>query len=183
MTEEQPVSAMGGQECPFCREKTLTLSEQEREIAYFGKVYLFSMSCSSCKYHKSDVECADHHDPARYTLEVTSAEDMSIRIVKSSEATVKIAHIGSIEPGEAANGYISNVEGILQRMKHAIEIAKETAEDDDEANKARNLIKKINRVVFGDEKIKIVIEDPTGNSAIISEKAIKEPMKGKKSKD
>jgi C4-type Zn-finger protein len=35
------------------------------------------------------------------------------------------------------------------------------------------MLKKINRVLWGSDSIKIIIEDPTGNSAIISEKAVK----------
>jgi len=180
MTETEP-EVLAGQPCPFCGNSTLTLTEQRKEIPYFGDVFLFSMSCSSCQYHKADLECVEVHEPARYTLEVSSEEDMKIRIVKASSGTVKIPNVMTIEPGEAANGYVTNVEGILNRMKHALEIAKDAAgEDEEEADKARNLLKKINKVIFGSEKIKMIIEDPNGNSAIISDKAVKEPLKGKK---
>ncbi len=179
MTEEAP-EVLEGQPCPFCNHATLTLMEQKKEIPYFGEVFVFSMSCTNCKYHKADLEAATPHEPARYTLEVSSEEDLKIRIVKASSATVKIPHITTIEPGEAANGYVTNVEGLIRRVKHAVEIAKEGSEEEEDVNKAKNMLKKINKVLFGDEKIKIIIEDPDGNSAIISEKAVKEPMKGKK---
>src|SRR5689334_8018288 len=117
---DEEMQTMGGQECPFCHEKTLSLTEQKKEVAYFGDVYLFIMSCESCKYHKADVEAAVEHEPSRYTLEIESEEDLKIRVIKSSEGTVKIPHVGSIEPGETSNGYITNVEGILNRIKHAI---------------------------------------------------------------
>jgi len=38
--------------------------------------------------------------------------------------------------------------------------------------KAIKMLKKINRVLWGQDKLKLIIEDPTGNSAIISDKAI-----------
>lgn len=179
MVDSEP-EVLAGQPCPFCHHNTLSLMEQEKEIPYFGKVFLFSMNCTNCNYHKSDVECVEAHDPTRYTIEVSKEEDMSIRIVKASSATVKIPHVVTIEPGEASNGYITNVEGLLKRVKHQIEVAKETAEDEEEINKAKNLLKKLGRVMWGQESLKIIIEDPTGNSAIISDKAVKEPMKGKK---
>lgn len=179
MAETKP-ETVSGETCPFCSQKTLTLMENKMEIPYFGEVYIFSMNCSNCKYHKSDVEAAEPKDPTRYTLEVESEEDMKIRIVKASSATVKIPHVTTIEPGEAANGYVTNVEGILNRVKHALEIAKDAEEEESDKEKAKNLIRKINKVIFGSEKLKIIIEDPTGNSAIISDKAVKEPMKGKK---
>ena len=182
MTEEQP-DVLTGQECPFCRQKTLALMELKREVPYFGDVYIFSMTCDNCKYHKADVESIEVHEPARYTLEVSTEEDLKIRIVKASSATVKIPHVTTIEPGEAANGYITNVEGILNRVKHAIETLRDASEDEEDVTKAKNLLKKLSRVLFGDEKIKIIIEDPTGNSAIISDKAVKEPLKGTKKKE
>ncbi|MEE9525816.1 MAG: ZPR1 zinc finger domain-containing protein [Candidatus Woesearchaeota archaeon] len=165
------------QPCPMCRQKTLALIEDEKEVPYFGKVYVFSMSCSNCKYHKADIEVAEHQEPSKYTLEVSGDEDMKIRIVKSSAATVKIPHVVTIEPGPAANGYVTNVEGILNRVKHQVESAKESEDDPALKKKAKRLLKKLGRVKYGQEKIKIIIEDPTGNSAIISDKAVKSKLK------
>jgi len=169
-----------GQPCPFCNTKNLTLTETEQDVPFFGKVYLFSMDCSNCKYHKSDIEAAEVHEPAKYTIDVNSKEDLNIRVVKSSEAVVKIPHVGSIEPGPASNGYITNIEGLLNKFKEQIENLKENADDEEDKKKARKLLKKLNRVAWGSEKVKITIEDPTGNSAIISDKAVK--VKLKKSK-
>ena len=53
-------------------------------------------------------------------------------------------------------------------------------EEEESKTKAKNLLKKITKIVWGQEKQKIIIEDPTGNSAIISDKAIKSPLKVKK---
>src|SRR3989338_5326805 len=124
------IATLPGQPCPMCGKSTLTLTETDTEVPYFGKVYLFSMTCSTCKYHKSDVETAEIQKPSKYSIDITSKDDLNIRIVKSASATVKIPHIGTIEPGASANGYVTNVEGILQRMKEQIEQIKETEEDD-----------------------------------------------------
>ena len=43
--------------------------------------------------------------------------------------------------------------------------------------KAKNLLKKIQKISWGQEKAKLIIEDPSGNSAIISEKAVKSKLK------
>ena len=104
---------------------------------------------------------------------------MKIRVIKSSEATVKIPYIGSIEPGETANGYITNVEGILNRMKNQIEHLRDAADADEEEvkTKAKNQLKKMTRIMWGQEKAQLIIEDPSGNSAIISPKAVKGKMK------
>lgn len=159
------------QPCPICNKNTLTLMESEREIPYFGLVYLFSMDCSSCNYHKADVEPAEEREPVRYTLEVNSEEDLMIRIVKSSTAKIKIPRITTIDPGEVSNGYITNVEGILNRIKHQIERVKEEEEDKDKQKKAKNMLKKLQKVMWGEDSLKIILEDKKGHSAIISDKA------------
>lgn len=168
---------LGGQECPICHEKKLTLREEEMDIPFFGQVYVFSMSCEGCHYRKSDLEAAETKEPLRYTLDLGSEADLNIRIVKSGEATVKIPHIITIEPGAASDGYVTNVEGLLEKIKQVIESAVAAEEDEDEQKKAKNLIKKLNNALVGREPLKIIIEDPTGNSAIISEKAVKTKLK------
>lgn len=166
------------QECPICHKKTLTLTEDEQEVPYFGKLAIFAMNCSNCGFKKSDVESLDPKEPVKFTLEVDSEDDLNIRVIKSSEATIKIPHIITMEPGPASNGYITNVEGVLNKAKVAVETMKESDEDPVVQKKCKNMLKKIQRVLWGREKIKITIEDPTGNSAIISDKTVKAKLKG-----
>src|SRR3989344_21201 len=165
------------QQCPICSQKTLVLDERDMEIPYFGKVFLFSMTCTSCKYHKADVESTEQKEPVKYEFEISREDDMKVRVVKSSEATVKLPHIATITPGPASQGYVTNIEGILNRVKYQIEVAKESEEDDEDKKKAKNLLKKLMKIMWGQEKQKIIIEDPTGNSAIISDKAVREKLK------
>ena len=167
------------QPCPLCHEKSLILTEREIEVPYFGKVYLFSMTCNNCKYHKADVEAIDKKEPVKYEFEISSEEDMKVRVVKSSEAVVKLPHIATITPGPASQGYVTNIEGILNRVKYQIESAKEMEEDDVDKKKAKNLLKKLTKIAWGQEMQKLIIEDPSGNSAIISDKAIKTMLKVK----
>jgi len=160
------------QPCPICMKKSLTLMEELVEVPHFGKVYVFSMSCNECNYNKSDIEPAERKEPCKFTLEVDSEDDLNVKIVKSGEATIKIPHVITIEPGPTSEGYITNVEGLLERIKKVIEGSVDE-EDDADKKKARKLIKKINKVIFGREKLKIILEDLSGNSAIISDKAVK----------
>lgn len=160
------------QDCPICHQKTLELMEKEIDIPFFGKTFIFSMNCSGCGFHKADIESADEKPSCKCTIEVSGEADMKIRVVRSSQATIKIPHIVTIEPGPASNGYVTNIEGIIERVKHEIQTAADGEEDEEAKKKARNMIKKLNRVVWGSEKLKITIEDPSGNSAIISDKTV-----------
>lgn len=175
--QEAELQVLAGQECPFCKSNSLILTEHEVEIPFFGKTAVFSMTCESCKYHKADVEAVDKKEPCKYTFEITCEEDMKVRVVRSSEATIKIPHITTVTPGPASNGYVTNIEGILNRVKKQIEHLRDEEEDEETKKKAKNLLKKLTRVTWGQEPLKIIIEDPTGNSAILSEKAEKTPLK------
>jgi len=169
MLENQP--------CPICHKNTLTLMENGYEIPFFGKAFLFSMNCSSCNYRKADVEAAEEKEPVKYELEIDNEKDMRIRVVKSSQATVKVPHIATVESGPGSNGYITNVEGIFNRIKVQTEHLRDEAEDNEDRKKAKNRVKKIINIMWGREKAKLIIEDPSGNSAIISEKAKKSVLK------
>jgi len=172
----EEVNKLENQICPICGKKTLALIETLREVPYFGKLLLFSMSCSSCKYHKSDVEATEKKEPVVFSIEVETKEDLNARVVKSTEAVVRIPHIITIESGPSSNGYITNVEGILNRVKEAIESAKEAEEDPVAKKKAKKLLKKLNKVLWNQDKLKLIIEDKSGNSAIISDKAVKKDL-------
>lgn len=168
------------QKCPVCLKDTLTLTEDNIEMPYFGKVFIFSMKCenSECDYNMSDVEAEEQKDPTRYTIEVNSDKDMGIRVVKSSNASVKIPQLKmSMEPGMASVGFVSNIEGLLDRFKKVIEDERNITEDDEVKDNAKKLLKKIWKVKLGEFPIKLIIEDESGNSAIISEKAKVEKLK------
>jgi zinc finger protein len=169
---ENDMDVLEGQPCPMCHQRTLTLREMRREIPYFGPCYIFSMDCSSCNYHMADVETENSGKPVKNTLEIESENDLNIRVIKSSQAKIKIPRLIEITPGPISNGYVTNVEGILNRIKKVIESQKD---DDDKAirKKAKNQLKKIQRVLWGREKLTLIIEDPSGNSAIVSEKVKK----------
>ena len=54
-----------------------------------------------------------------------------------------------------------------------IQSSVEGEEDEALRKKAKNMIKKLNKVILGRDTLKIIIEDPSGHSVIISEKAQK----------
>lgn len=171
---------LGGQQCPVCMEKKLVLSEDTKDIPFFGKTYIFSMVCEGCGFHKSDLEAAEQKEPCKITFQVENEKDLSVRVVKSSEASVHILQLKAhMTPGPASEGFISNIEGVLDKFKSIIEDQRDLSEDDDEKTTAKNLLKKIWKVKCGDIPITVVIEDPSGNSAIISEKAKIEKLKVK----
>lgn len=183
--KEPKTDKIENEKCPMCQKNTLALYETEQDIPHFGKVFLFGMNCSNieCNYKQNDVEVEKQGEPSKIEFTISNPKDLNIRVVKSSEATVKIPQLKmEVEPGVASDGYVSNIEGLLQRFKKILEAERDTAEEDDVKKKVKNLLKKLWRVECGDEELKIIIEDPSGNSAIISEKVVINTFKGRKFK-
>jgi zinc finger protein len=168
------------QPCPVCGKNKAILREEEIDIPYFGKTFVFSINCVECGFSKSDLESAEERNPVKITFETSSAEDMKVRVIKSSNATVKIPTLRmSMESGEGSDGFISNVEGLLGKFEKIIEGQRDNSEDPSVKKSAKNLLKKIWKIKLGDIPMKIVIEDPSGNSAIISDKSEVSKMKKK----
>lgn len=160
------------QKCPTCKKNTLTLIEETYNIPNFGKCFLMSMSCSNCHFHKADVEAEERKPPCKYTFTIKNKSDLNIKVIKSSEATVKIPQLRlSVTPGSSSIGYITNIEGVLSKFKKIIEEQRDASEDPSLKKKAKNLLKKLWKVECGDLALKIIIEDPSGNSVILSNKA------------
>ena len=167
------VEVIEKQDCPVCKQNTMQLIQEEREVPHFGKCYLMSMNCIECLYHSSDIEVEKKDNPKKYEFTVEKKQDLNVRVIKSGEATVKIPQLRmSVTPGPSSIGYISNIEGVLRRFKKIVEDQRDTAEDPETKKTAKNLLKKFWKAECRELALKIVIEDPSGNSAIISDKAV-----------
>ncbi|MFQ5814905.1 MAG: ZPR1 zinc finger domain-containing protein [Candidatus Hydrothermarchaeaceae archaeon] len=127
--------------------------------------------CDSCGYRHSEVFTLEEKGPVRYEMTVSAVEDMSVRVVRSSKSTIEVPELGvKITPGQEAEGFVSNVEGVLERIADVLLSVKSLGHGKKVA-KANELLKRIDGIKMGEEKIHLVITDPTGNSAIISDKA------------
>ncbi len=164
-------------QCPACGNDKASLEFFQLNIPYFGEVMESVLLCRRCGYRHSDVLVLEQREPVRYTLVIESAEDMYIRVIRSSSATIKVPELGiEVTPGSDAQGFISNVEGVLLRMEEAVQTAERWAEREEVKKRARELLKKISEIKSGKRRATLIISDPTGNSAIISEKAKKEVL-------
>ena len=130
-----------GQICPICGKKELTLLEEEMDIPYFGLTFLFSMNCSSCGFSKADVESDEKKNPVKITFNIENVKDLNARVIKSSNALVKISQLKmSMEAGENSEGFISNVEGLLGKFEKVLEGQRDTTDDPTIRKKAKNLL-------------------------------------------
>ncbi|EEB73886.1 ZPR1 zinc finger domain-containing protein [Thermococcus sp. AM4] len=162
-------------DCPICGGKnTLKAIQHIHEIPYFGKVMESTIICEKCGYRNADVMILEDRPPKLYTVKVENEKDLFTRVVRSKSGTIELEEIGvKIEPGPAAEGFVTNVEGVLERVRETLLMAREfrKQEGDEEAvKKADEILQYIEDVKEGKKPLTVKIADPLGNSALIGEK-------------
>ena len=160
------------QQCPVCAKNEAVFSEYEIEDAYAGPVAIFTIKCNACGFKNSDLEFIEPGEPAEYSVDVESPEDLSIRVIKSGMCEISIPSFRiSVDSSMNSEGFISNVEGVLERFRTQVEMLKNDSEiEKTQRKKLKNVLKGIDDVFAGNRKITVKLRDDTGNSAIISDK-------------
>ncbi len=151
--------------CPICGERSMSIKIFLYDMPYFGKVVLESGKCSRCGFKWSDVGLLEVTKPRRIMVKVRRPKDLNALVIKAAPAIIKIPELGvEIFPGPAAPGYITTVEGVLQRViDHA------PSECLDESNPCHEKIKIIRKAMDGGVPFTLIIEDPSGRSAVKGE--------------
>ena len=158
--------------CPNCNTEIEYIYQTEN-IPYFSDILIISAICDSCGYKYVDTQLLRVNEPARYEVAVDTEEDLGIRVVRSMSASIEIPELGvRIDPGPACQGFVSNIEGVLDRVEQIVEGALLWGEEEEREN-ARTLLEKIEGVKCGEIPITLILEDRCGNSAIIADKAQK----------
>ena len=163
-------------DCPVCGgKKTLRVTSKTDNIPYFGDIFETSVSCEQCGYQSSDSISLEQNDPVRFTLKIDKSK-LNTRVAKSQTATITIPELGlKVEPGSKSQGYVSNVEGILNRFEDAILRAiKLESDDSDVQDNALDIIELITKLKMGEISANLILEDPWGNSLIDDDDVKKE---------
>ena len=159
-------------ECPACGNETMDSMVSILDLPMLGEAVETTLVCPKCGFKTSDVMITEQNEPVRYTLKVETPEDVNARVVRSTSGTIRMPELGIlIEPGPASEAFISNIEGVLVRVMSILEGT--------EHEKKEELERKMDEIHrAGDALLKFtfIIEDPFGNSAILSEKARKEAL-------
>ena len=165
------------QPCPVCfSNEGLTMIAHTSEIPYFGEHTQLTILCPSCGWKHTDFIPAEGKKPGAFSLEIEGIEMLSVRIIRSSSCTIKIEELGlEVEPGGATTGYVSNIEGVLNRFQGAVEMMyrqAKTSNEKETIGKCEALLEKINLVKNGNLMVEITLLDPMGHSQILHENAV-----------
>ena len=158
--------------CPDCGKQIEYIYDTEN-IPYFSDILLLSGVCPDCGFRVTDTMILNDHEPCRWEMNVETPEDLDARVIRSMQGEVDIPEFGiNIRPGPACSGFVSNIEGVLLRAEDAIRRALPSCEGD-EITTARELLEKIDQARASQFPFTVIISDPSGNSGIVSPKAVK----------
>ncbi|HEY3362433.1 MAG TPA: ZPR1 zinc finger domain-containing protein [Methanosarcina sp.] len=156
--------------CPLCQ-TDLVMNWQRDNIPYFGEILYVSARCQ-CSFRFADTMILSSKEPMRYEMPVETIEDLDARVIRSTSGTIRIPEMGvTIEPGSVSESYVTNIEGVLQRIRDVLITASRWVQGDEEkSSRSEELLCMLEAVIQGKRKITVIVEDPLGNSAIISKK-------------
>ncbi|MHA2142133.1 MAG: ZPR1 zinc finger domain-containing protein [Candidatus Thorarchaeota archaeon] len=154
--------------CPSCEESELDVNSLLYNVPYFNELAMFTMKCPSCNFTHNDIFSAEERPPGRWSLRVDNESLLSVRVVRSGSGTIRLPEFGiDVEPGPAAESFISNVEGVLLRIKPVVETAIRFAETETERERGKDVLKMIIKSMNGKNPFTLIIEDPMGVSGIL----------------
>lgn len=158
--------------CPACKASNLTLRSMTQDMPFFGATLHSVVECPRCGFKHASSMVLEQRAPARHTLVLRSRDDLQTRVVRSDSCTYAIPELGfRAEPAEASEAFVSNVEGVLERVREVLLRARLMFDDAATQAKAEELLAKLQRIADGLEPATLVLEDPYGNSAIHSDRA------------
>lgn len=161
------------QSCPICDEAgSLTMIAHTTEIAYFGEHTQVTLSCAACGWKQSDLIPAEGGKPGAWSLPIKCEADLAIRVVRGSSCTVRIPELDlEVKPGTHSSGYVSNVEGVLERFQNIVEMVLRQLEGSavDEISQCVAMLAALTGARSGifDSELTIELLDPRGHSQIL----------------
>ena len=165
--------------CPICKvEGEVRMMTHIDEIPYFGEHTQVTVLCNACGWRQSDFIPAEGRKSGGCKLVISKPEHIRARVVRSSSCTVRILELDlEVKPGSSSTGYVSNVEGVIDRFMDVIVMVTRQAyvEDSDMSDIKTLQMMHTTLLELKEDPIPrpITLEflDPNGHSQILHEDA------------
>lgn len=169
---EHPAAA-----CPTCSNRALTLTTTVEAIPYFGEALLSAVQCEACGFRHSDFMPLTTRDPARHTLVIQTPEDLRSRVVRASTGSYNVPELGfRADPAPYSEAFVTNVEGVLDRIREVFLRARIMTDEAEDKRVLDERLEKLQAILDCRSSATLVIEDPNGHSAILSDRARVTPL-------
>ncbi len=159
--------------CPVCGKKSLEVISYLYTVDYFGRILIVRGICTNCGYKFRDVKLAEPTRPKKIIVYVQGEKQLRYLLVKSAYAYLAILEKGyEMIPGPASTGFITTVEGVLQRFQEALSIACRDS-NNEQCREEKEWLK---RAIDGLEEFTLVICDYEGASRVIGKNVEEKPL-------
>ena len=146
--------------------------------------------CHSCGWKQTDFIPAEGKKAGCWSLVIENQNHLKSRVVRSSSCTIRIPELDlQVNPGSNATGYVSNVEGVINRFVEVINMVLRDLQNDisaklnetetttltesmQEIEQLESLLNRLTRVgKDGNKPFTLELLDPHGHSMIIDDSA------------
>ncbi|XP_075046518.1 zinc finger protein ZPR1 [Mixophyes fleayi] len=155
--------------CPECNAPAAT-NMKLVQIPHFKEVVIMATNCDVCNHRTNEVKSGGAIEPlgTKITLHITDPSDLTRDILKSETCSIGIPEL-EFELGMGAlGGKFTTLEGLLNDIRDLV-VQKNPftigdSSTSDRTEKLQEFGRKIDRILEGQVKAHIVLDDPAGNS-------------------
>ena len=167
--------------CIICGfDQGLTMLAHTEEIAYFGEHTQVTLTCPGCGWRQTDFIPAEAREGSCQTYRIESVDDLQIRIIRGSACTVRMIELDlEVRPGSHSTGYVSNIEGVLNRFQDIIDMVGRQAVVENNEVAVSEIAKLTDAMVEireGQRVATLVFLDPHGHSMILTDNVESRPL-------
>ena len=157
--------------CGF--DEGLSMLAHTEEIAYFGEHTQVTLTCPGCGWRQTDFIPAEAREGSCQTYCIDSIDDLQVRVIRGSACTVRLLELDlEVKPGSHSSGYVSNIEGVLNRFQDVIDmVGREAATEGNKQAIAElaGLTQAMMEIREGERQVTLELLDPHGHSMILTE--------------
>lgn len=153
------------------------------EIPYFGEHTQVTVMCHACGWRQTDFIPAEGRKAGAWSLLIDEPKKLRSRVVRSSSCTVRIPELDlEVMPGTNSTGYVSNIEGVLNRFVDIInmvrrDVVRDLSNPDSEQDELLDSLQTLDGLLESIENagdaspFTVDFLDPNGHSMILDQDA------------
>ena len=166
--------------CVICGESGLVMLAHTEGIAYFGEHTQVTLTCPACGWRQTDFIPAEAREGSCQSYHIDSSDDLQVRVIRGSACTVRLVELDlEVRPGSHSTGYVSNIEGVLNRFQEVIDMVGRQAaveENQDAIAELTKLTEAMLEIREGQRGATIEFLDPHGHSMILTDNVESRPL-------
>ena len=151
----------------------LSMLAHTEEIAYFGEHTQVTLTCPGCGWRQTDFIPAEAREGSSHTYRIDSTDDLQVRVIRGSACTVRLLELDlEVRPGSHSTGYVSNIEGVLNRFQDVVDMVSRQAAvegDDGAITELEQLTQAMLEIQRGQREATLQLLDPHGHSMILTD--------------